>query len=96
MTYFVTGGAGFIGSNVVDRLAKRNSVTVYDNLSTGKEEFISEHLGEKYFRFVKADLLDVGTSRERCADTRASGTSLRIQTYGRARSRRWSTSSRTP
>jgi len=65
MTYFVTGGAGFIGSNVVDRLAKRNSVTVYDNLSTGKEEFISEHLGEKYFRFVKADLLDVGTlSRE--------------------------------
>ncbi|OGS43151.1 MAG: UDP-glucose 4-epimerase [Euryarchaeota archaeon RBG_13_57_23] len=59
MTYFVTGGAGFIGSFVVDRLIKRSGVTVYDNLSTGKEEFISHHLGNEYFRFVKADLLDV-------------------------------------
>jgi UDP-glucose 4-epimerase len=59
MTYFITGGAGFIGSAVVDKLAKRNGITVYDNLSTGKEEFISEHFGEKYFRFVKGDLLDV-------------------------------------
>ena len=60
MTYFITGGAGFIGSAVVDRLAKRNGVTVYDNLSTGREEFISEHFGEEFFRFVKGDLLDVG------------------------------------
>lgn len=61
MRYFVTGGAGFIGSFVVDRLAKKNAVTVYDNLSTGKEEFISRHFGEPYFKFVKADLLDFGT-----------------------------------
>jgi UDP-glucose 4-epimerase len=61
MQYFVTGGAGFIGSFVVDRLAPRNGVTVYDNLSTGKEEFISHHFDNKYFRFVKADLLDVET-----------------------------------
>ena len=61
MEYFVTGGAGFIGSFVVDRLAKRNGVTVYDNLSTGKEEFISHHLNNEYFRFVKADLLDFDT-----------------------------------
>lgn len=61
MEYFVTGGAGFIGSFVVDRLAKRNGITVYDNLSTGKEEFISHHYNNKYFRFVRADLLDFDT-----------------------------------
>ena len=58
MKHFVTGGAGFIGSWVVDRLAKRNYVTVYDNLSTGKEEFVAHHLNEPYFRFAKEDLLD--------------------------------------
>lgn len=58
MDYFVTGGAGFIGSWVVDRLAGRNCITVYDNLSTGKEEFIAHHLGRSGFRFVKADLLN--------------------------------------
>lgn len=61
MGYFVTGGAGFIGSFVVDRLSRRNGVTVYDNLSTGREEFISEHYGQPFFRFVKADLLDFDT-----------------------------------
>jgi len=58
MDCFVTGGAGFIGSWVVDRLAPRNCITVYDNLSTGKEEFIAHHLGKPGFRFVKADLLN--------------------------------------
>ena len=61
MTYFITGGAGFIGSHVVDRLVPKNGVTVYDNLSSGKETFISQHFGKPFFRFVKADLLDVGT-----------------------------------
>ncbi len=61
MKHFVTGGAGFIGSWVVDRLAKRNYITVYDNLSTGKEEFVAHHLNEQYFRFAKADLLDPAT-----------------------------------
>lgn len=59
MDYFVTGGAGFIGSWVVDRLASRNNVTVYDNLSTGREEFVQHHIGKKGFKFVKADLLDI-------------------------------------
>ena len=61
MKHFVTGGAGFIGSWVVDRLAKRNYVTVYDNLSTGKEEFVAHHLNEQYFRLAKGDLLDMDT-----------------------------------
>ena len=39
MRYLVTGGAGFIGSNIVDELVRRNhDVVVLDNLSTGKEE----------------------------------------------------------
>jgi len=58
MKHFVTGGAGFIGSWLVDRLAKKNYITVYDNLSTGKEEFVAHHFNEQYFRFAKADLLD--------------------------------------
>jgi UDP-glucose 4-epimerase len=52
----VTGGAGFIGSHVVDALVARGArVTIYDNFSTGFREFVPprEHL-----RVVEADLLD--------------------------------------
>ncbi len=59
MSYFVTGGAGFIGSAIVDRLVSDgHRVTVYDDLSTGKEAFISQNFGEFNFKFVKADVLD--------------------------------------
>jgi len=58
MKYFITGGAGFIGSCVVDRVIGKNEVTVFDNLSSGKEEHVSHHLGNKNFKFIKADLLD--------------------------------------
>ena len=55
----VTGGAGFIGSHLVDRLISDGyKVTVFDNLSSGKKEFISHNLGNSCFSFVKADLLD--------------------------------------
>jgi UDP-glucose 4-epimerase len=59
MNYLVTGGAGFIGSHIVDRLLKeKNTVTVYDNFSTGRELFIAHNFKNPNFRLVKGDLAD--------------------------------------
>lgn len=56
--HFVSGGAGFIGSHLVDALLDRGAeVTVYDNLSLGRREFLSGALA-RGARLVVADLLD--------------------------------------
>lgn len=58
----VTGGAGFIGSHIVDRLVRQGaSITVYDNFSTGQEEFIAHHSANPRVRVVRADVLDLAT-----------------------------------
>ncbi len=54
----VTGGAGFIGSHLVGRLLEEgNKVRILDNLSTGKREFIEDHLDNPNFSFHEIDLL---------------------------------------
>ena len=60
MKAFITGGAGFIGSHLVDKFIEKGYfVTVYDNLSSGKKQFLNKHMQNKNFKFFEDDLLDI-------------------------------------
>jgi UDP-glucose 4-epimerase len=59
MRSFVVGGAGFVGSHLVDRLVSRGPVTVYDNLTIGKTSFIEAHLASRAANLVRGDALDL-------------------------------------
>lgn len=66
MRFFVTGAAGFIGSNLVDRLLSLgHEVVGFDNLSTGIEPFIEKARDDSRFEFVKDDLLTSSDLAER-------------------------------
>ena len=57
MKYLVTGGAGFIGSNITKKLVEEgNDVTVIDNLITGKEKNLDSVIDK--ITFLKGDILD--------------------------------------
>jgi UDP-glucose 4-epimerase len=60
MRAFVTGGAGFIGSSLVDRLlADGCEVVAWDNFSTGQERFLEKARTQPAFRLVRGDNLDL-------------------------------------
>ncbi len=59
MRFFITGAAGFIGSNLVDRFLKMEQEVVgYDNFSTGFDEFLIEAKEYETFHLVRNDVLD--------------------------------------
>lgn len=59
MKFFVTGGGGFIGSSLVDRLlSQEHDVVAYDNFSSGFEEFLDQAKQNVRFQLIKGDLLE--------------------------------------
>jgi UDP-N-acetylglucosamine/UDP-N-acetylgalactosamine 4-epimerase len=61
----VTGGAGFIGSNLCEALLKKNAVLIcLDNFITGKKENISEFLKNKNFKCIEGDIRNIALCRK--------------------------------
>ncbi len=67
-TFLVTGGAGFIGSNLVEYLFKYNAkkVVVLDNLATGFEENLKLYLSLPNFEFIKGDICNIDDCHKAC------------------------------
>src|SRR6185436_7752537 len=67
MRAFIVGGAGFIGSHLTDRLVEEGPVTIYDNLTIGKPDFVKAHLASGAATLVSKDALDLPALTEAMA-----------------------------
>lgn len=87
MRILVTGGAGFLGSNLVDKLLlEGHAVVVVDNLSMGRIENLAEHLNRDDFTFVNADVTEPETFErlEASFDRIVHLAAFKIPRYGKA------------
>lgn len=67
--FLVTGGAGFIGSNLVEAILDMGYfVRVLDNFSIGKKENIQEFLDNEKFELIEGDIRDIETCQNACKD----------------------------
>ena len=70
MNVFITGGAGFIGSHLVDQLLQLgHRVVAYDNFSTGQERFIEQANGSPNFTLLRGDVLELDRLTEAMGGT---------------------------
>ena len=68
-TILITGGAGFIGSYLVDRLIDNNEVIVIDNLISSTSKNLNSHSKKNNFTFIEEDVNDIEKFKNKIENT---------------------------
>src|SRR5208283_660489 len=96
MKCFVTGGAGFVGCNVVDRLLDDgHEVVCFDDFSTGQKRFLESAETRRGFHLVRGDILDADALQKDQKDATRFSTSPPTPRSASDRNTQGRTSSRT-